>query len=296
MRQRTSRATFVKPRTSALLLAEGLAKPNVQIVTLAGQTFEIPMRGKLRKWAGMTNAEIVEFAKAYCKEKGIIKSTELYNADGGLYRTLKGRQTPDGKNLLDQVFERKQFDEVVLGVQTFIIPLNKRGMEGNRNWLAMSNEQLLEFTRAYCKGKKITKSSELEKGENADSGLWGALSKRKTPDGKNLLDQVFERKDFKEVTLDGKTFRIPLNAKQQRNWAAMSNDQIIVYAKAHCKENRITKSRELQVSPKGDSGLWSILQIRNLLDRVFSDIRASQAASALTELASALESFGGSGK
>ncbi|MDO8554383.1 MAG: hypothetical protein Q7S22_06240, partial [Candidatus Micrarchaeota archaeon] len=67
-------------------------------------------------------------------------------------------------------------------------------------------------------------------------------------------------------------------------------------AKAYCKEKGITKSYELQKGPNKDNCLSSILYKRKLMDKVFSSIKAEQEAQQLETLASALETFGGSGK
>ncbi|MDO8554547.1 MAG: hypothetical protein Q7S22_07095 [Candidatus Micrarchaeota archaeon] len=251
-------------------------------VTVGDRSFKIPLdKYGRRNWQVMSNEEILEFAKAYCAEKGITKISELgigSNKNSGLNHVLRRR------HLVDKVFERKQFDEVVLDNKPFKLPLNAGG---RRNWKVMTDAQIVEYARAYCAEKGITKISQLGKGKDSDQGLRFQLHTRK------LISQIFERKDFEEVVLQGRTFKIPLDNKQKRNWKAMSNDKIVDYAKAYCAEKGITKSGELQNGSNEDSGLAAILQRRNLTDRVFSDIRADQEASALVDLGNALLNFGG---
>ncbi|MDO8554382.1 MAG: hypothetical protein Q7S22_06235 [Candidatus Micrarchaeota archaeon] len=278
---KVSRDISVQPKTSTvLLLAEGLVKGNIQIT----------VKSKYRNWQAMSNDEVIAYAKTYCAEKGIKKISELAkgsNKNTGLCYQLQKR------NLVCNVFERKKFEEVTLDDRTFRIPLNA---EGNRNWITISDDEIVAYARAYCKERKITKSSELEKGENADNGLYLILRKRKNSDGTPLFDQVFERKKFEEVTLAGRTFRILLNAEGNRKWETVSDDEITAYAKAYIAEKGIKKPFELQKGPNKNSGLSHQIYKRKLTDRVFLDIRTAHEASALSDIASALVSFGGSGK
>ncbi len=257
MRQRTSRITIARSRTSTEPLAEGIAKPNVQIVILAGKTFEIPMRGKLRNWSAMSDDEVVAYTKAYLAEKGITKSSQLQkgsNKDSGLNDRLQKRK------LLSQIFERRDFEEVIVEGKTFQIPLN---VQGDRNWSAMSDDEVVAYAKAHIAEKGITKPSQLRKGQNKDLGLRQAIQLR------HLVDQIFERKQFDEVTLDGRTFKILLDNKQKRNWKAMTDDEIVEYAKAYCAEKGITKTSQLQKGPNKDSGLKDRLQKRKLMNKIF---------------------------
>lgn len=251
-------------------------------VTLDGRMFRIPLDKKQkRNWARMSGDELVVYAKAYCKEKKITRPSELKEGadkDNGLYIQLGRRK------LKKQVFEKKEFDEVVLDGRRFRIPLDKKQ---DRNWEKMSDDELVEFARAYCIEKGIGKASKLKRGSDKDSGLDDQLHRR------GLMAKVFKRKEFEEVILDGRKFMIPLNAEGNRNWAKMSDDELVEYARAYCKEKGITKSSELVRGPNNDSGLWSTLQRRGLLDRVFAGIREKQEAAALTGIADALVTFGG---
>ncbi|MDO8554181.1 MAG: hypothetical protein Q7S22_05215, partial [Candidatus Micrarchaeota archaeon] len=257
MRQRTSRAISVQPKTpTALLLAEGLAR----------EQFQIPMRGKFRNWQAMSDDEIVAYARAYCKKKGITKLSELSkgdNSDGGLLFILRKR------GLLDKLFERKLSITIVLQGKTFEIPLNN---QGHRDWQSLSDNKILEFVRSHILEYKIMKRSELQK---KSSDLYYVLIKRK------LLDKLFKRKLFEEVTLAGQTFRILLNAEGNRNWKAMPNNEIVAYAKAHIADKGIIKVSDLFRGSNRDIGLYIQLQRRKLLDSVSSDIRVNQETEAL---------------
>ncbi|MDO8554381.1 MAG: hypothetical protein Q7S22_06230 [Candidatus Micrarchaeota archaeon] len=257
---RISGVASVQPRTSVSPLAEGLAG-RFKTEVLDGKTFVIPLDGhENRNWAKLNNDGVVEYAKAHCAEKGITKLYELKKADSSLYQTLGKRKTPDGKNLLVQVFERKDFEEITLSGRTFQIISNP---EGDRNWKAMPDDEMVAYAKAYIAEKGIKKISELEKGPNKDRGLGAQLQKRK------LIGQVFKRKQFDEITLDGKKFKIPLNGHGYRNWVKMTNNEIVDYAKAYVTEKGIKKISELQTGQNKNHGLYSQLQRRKLIDRIF---------------------------
>ena len=179
-----------------------------------------------------------------------------------------------------------------LGEGIFRIPLNA---QTHRNWAVMSSEALIDFTKAYCKENGITKRIELEKGSKSLGGLYDSLKQRKL-DGIKLIELVFPRKEFEEMKLGEGIFRIPLNAQTHRNWAVMSQEELLGFAKAYCKEKGITKRSELQKKPKSLGGLCVALKQRGLLDAVFSDIKQSRDAAVLSDLEDALKSFGGSSK
>ncbi|MDO8554655.1 MAG: hypothetical protein Q7S22_07650 [Candidatus Micrarchaeota archaeon] len=266
-------------------LGEGLAKLNVQIVVLDKREFKIPLdsRGR-RNWKLMTEDQIVDYARAYCKEKRITRSSGLEhgpNKDNSLYIQLNARK------IVGRVFERNTFEEVTLQGRTFKIPLNT---QLRRDWQSMPNDEIVDYAKAYCKEKGIAKPSELTAGSKKDTGLCHQLQQRK------LMNRVFERNDFEKITLQGRTFKIPLNAEGKRNWKAMSDAEIVDYAKAYCAENGITKPQELREGPDSDYRVYIQIRRRKLTARVFTDIQVAQEASALTDLASALQSFGGSEK
>jgi len=78
---------------------------------------------------------------------------------------------------------------------------------------------------------------------------------------------------------------IPLDGCDRKNWAKMSDDQIIQYAQSFIKEKRIAGRWELS---KADPGLYVILNLRNLLSIVFSDIEKTRRQSLERELLSGL--------
>ncbi|MDO8554182.1 MAG: hypothetical protein Q7S22_05220 [Candidatus Micrarchaeota archaeon] len=289
MRQRTSRVTSAHSRTSVAPLVESLAskkpegiiKDGFWCITLQGRRFRVPIKIKNKRWSAMTSKELVEFVKAYSMQEGIIKRSELekkLKTFGGLYPVLIKRR------LLNKVFPRKKFEEMVLDGTTFRIPIND---QNHRNWSAMTSKKLVEFAKAYILENEITKIGELHNGPKALHRLCAVLRQ------KRLLKDIFSKEDYEKIILDGTEFKIPLDNHGNRNWEAMSNNEIIVYVKAYCKENGIEKKYGLK---KHNPGMYKAISKRKLLDLVFSDIEKAQKTMALTDLATALESFGGSGK
>ncbi len=211
------------------------------ILRKRGLLNEVGLERKVRRkrsWKGMSDVEVVDYAKRVMKKKGITGKHKLEKADHGLYNAL------GQKGLLDRVgFEEKRKEE--------------------RSWKDMSNEEIVEYARKVMERQGITGRSELDR---FDSGLYGILRKRK------LLEDVgFE---VKRGTL--------------RSWRDMDNDEIIRYAKKAIREEGISGRYELD---KFDSGLYSILKRRGLVDRAFAQLDQQIEEQARDAVIDALEAF-----
>jgi len=115
-----------------------------------------------------------------------------------------------------------------------IVPLRK---DGRIYWASMSADELVDYAEKFIGNKGISGRGELSK---VDSGLYQALLRRK------LLSRVgFEKK--------------------KRDWASMSNDEIVSHAKRVMKEKGISGRTELV---RAYSGLYTVLRKRKLLDKV----------------------------
>ncbi len=281
MRCKTSRVAGVRSaRTKTELLTEGTIRHKFKTEVLDGKEFKIHLEGHgNRNWMLLSDDELVEYAKAYCKEKGITKASELEkgsNKNPALYQAIGKRK------LTNTVFERKQFEEVTLDGKTFKIPLDK---QGRKNWQMLSNEWIVEYAKAYCAEKKITRPSKLIKGPNRGNGIYDQLQRR------GLVNQVFERKEYEELILDGRLFKIPLYDKEKRHWQAMSDSDLIDFTKAYLKNYGISVREKLRIGHNSLGGLYHILLKRNLLDIIFSTINATQDDQVLVEIADALTKF-----
>jgi hypothetical protein len=237
----------------------------------------------------MSDDAIVDYAKAYCVEKGITKSNELQkgpNKDNGLYLQLRIRK------LIDQVFERKKFEEMVLGGRTFRIPLDNKCQ---RHWKAMTPEALIEFAKAYCEENEVTSTKELAHGKKSLSGLYEVL-KQKKRDGVKLIEIVFPRVKFKEMILGGKTYQLAMDGKGKKGnivWNVMTPEELVEFTKAYCKEKEVNNRLALAKGPKALPGLYALLNKKHLMDQAFTDVETSREASAASSLAEAFEDFGG---
>lgn len=105
----------------------------------------------------------------------------------------------------------------------------------------MSDKELISYAKKIIKENKIKNRNILAE---TDSGLCDALRRR------NLLYAV-----------------IP-NKQKQRDWASMSDEELISYVKNYLKENKIKNRRALQ---KADASLDNVLRKRNLLDLIIPD-------------------------
>ncbi|MBU1681908.1 hypothetical protein KKE38_03745 [Candidatus Micrarchaeota archaeon] len=223
---------------------------------------------KLRSWRGMSDEEIVKYARKMMEENEITGRRELKKADSGLYTVLREI------GLLDKV--------------GFVDKRRKK-----RSWKEMSDEKIVEFTRRLMEEKKITGRSELEK---ADSGLYTVLRERRLL-GKIKFEQkkrfwrdlgdeeiielarrlmkekgVSSKSELKET--DKGVYIVLLRRglidnvgfeEKRRSWEDMSDEEVVEFARKVMKEKDITRRRELE---KDDYGLYSVLKKRGLLDEV----------------------------
>ncbi|MBU0533066.1 hypothetical protein KKB44_06255 [Candidatus Micrarchaeota archaeon] len=128
--------------------------------------------------------------------------------------------------------------------------LDRIGLEDKkRDWNSMNDEELVEYAKRFMEENEISERRELEK---TDSGLYGVLKRRR------LLDRVgFEDK-----------------MQKKRNWKSMSDEELVEYAKRFMEEKEINGRKDLW---KADSGLYTVLWKRKLLDRVgFEEKRQRQ--------------------
>ncbi|MFH1684721.1 MAG: hypothetical protein ABH983_00285 [Candidatus Micrarchaeota archaeon] len=115
---------------------------------------DVGFERKIRYWEGMSNDEIVEYARKMMKEKEITGRHDLEKADPGLYTVLGKRGLRD-----DVGFERKV-----------------------RSWNGMSDDDVVEYARKVIKEREIKKRSELMA---LDRGLYSVLL------GRKLVDRAF---------------------------------------------------------------------------------------------------------
>ncbi len=191
---------------------------------LLGKVGFVEKQAKRRSWAGMSDDEVIGFAKRVIEEKGINGRGELERTDRGLHCVLGKR------GLLDEVgFDEKQkrrrkrrywdgmSDEKLIEHAIKIVEelratsrkrmleldsglykvLNKRGLLGKvgfeetnrvkyRSWKDMSDEEVVEYSKMVVERMMITRRSELQR---ADRGVYDVLKRRK------LLGRIFGQVD-----------------------------------------------------------------------------------------------------
>ena len=197
--------------------------------------------GAFRKNSGNS---VYRFAN-FNKENEITGRTELYRIDIGLYKALGTRK----------LFDKIMFDEK------------------QRNWAAMSDDELVQYAQKEIDEKGIKNRGGLEK---EDLGLYAVLLRRKDSQGKKLLDKL----EFEE---------------RRRDWASMSNEELVEHAQKKIDERSIKSRRGLE---KEDQKLYYVVlrrkdsQGRKLVDLVFLDIEKSKQKEAAQDLLDGLAAFG----
>jgi hypothetical protein len=227
-------------------------------------------------------------------EKGFLGRTELAESHGGLYRALRERgllkSTAIGRirrswvgmpddEILD--FARKKIDEEGIssrrelakkdaGLATvlqerklskFITFKMERGAPGY--WSSKSDDEIVEYA------KKVM----------AENGIISRADMRKIDGG---LDAVLDRR--------GLIDKCGLKIAKTRNWASMSDRELVAFAIRFIEENEIRKRGSLKDL---DSGLHHVLGKRGLMGKVFSKVELQGENEGLLELFEALDEFGG---
>jgi hypothetical protein len=243
-----------------------------------------------RDWAALSDGELVAFAKRFIEENEVRSRNALLKKDSGLYQALRKRK------MLDQVgFE-----------------------ECRRNWAAMSDEELIAFAVKFVGEKKIRSRKGLEKGNLI---LYAALVRRKLVNEIRFEEEVRDWTALSDsdivayarsvIALKGIKSRSRLQAedsglmkvlrirklldevgleKSIRDWAAMSDDELVAFAKKLLKEKGICSRYRLGCE---DLGLYCVLGKRKLRDRVFADIEKDKNIDAVQQVVDALQEFSG---
>jgi len=244
---------------------------------------------KRRDWTWMSDSEMISHTKALMAEKGLSSKSDLIEADSGLFQTIKHR------GLLDRIgFEERQ-----------------------RNWKAMSDEELVETAKRIMREKKLTKISELNKAahgiminlkkrgllcridfKRCKSRSWASMSDNELVEfAKSIVaaNGIQNRKGLvkADAGLHDALYRrkllgrIPFirRKRESRNWESMSDDGLVGYAESLLKEKGITGRDGLR---EADRGLYEILQRRSLFSNVFADIEKTKRQSLENQFLSGL--------
>lgn len=245
---------------------------------------------KARPWKDMSDEGLVTYAQKFMEERGISSKGELQKTDEGLYAILLRRDLLDNVGFEEErrLWYRMSHEGLVALARGFIREngitgkselyradkglydaLRRRKLlervdfeERYRDWTSMSDGELVSHAKMFMKKKGISGRSELQE---TDLGLYKALHKRK------LLDKA----GFKE---------------KLRRWRDMSGDELVAFAKEHVKKEGIRGRRDLY---EKDSGLYSALHRRKLLDDAFADMEQTREKEEAQALFDGLMEFGG---
>ncbi len=252
---------------------------------------KIEFEEKRRSWSGMTDEEIIEFARKFMDENRINGRKDLENADRGLYQVVMRKK----------LFER-------IGIE-----------KKQRSWKGVSDEEIIIIARGIMKEKGISRRAELE---DSDLGVYTALRKRGLLNKVGFAQKRWEERSWKdlrdeevvgiarEVIREKKIAnRSKLNVEdsslcsvlrkrglldkvglenKRRSWSGMTDEEIIESARKIIEENEIIKRDDLK---KHDSGLYEILRIRGVLDSAFTQVDQKRNGHARDAVIDALEAF-----
>ncbi|MCI0563091.1 MAG: hypothetical protein MN733_31825 [Nitrososphaera sp.] len=145
-------------------------------------------------------------------------------------------------------FVRKEilvFDAVNKPLFEGLLPLAKKGKNGNRDWSAFSDKELVTYAQKFVEKNGIETRTGLCE---ADAGLYLILKER------SLLGKL----------------KLKL---LRRNWASMTDEQLVSHAQRFIQENIITRRGKLE---KADSGLYDVLLERELIEKAIPEKRKTR--------------------
>lgn len=277
-----NRLQVVHPKLYDALLRRGL----LEMVGLRN-------RFERRDWAAMGDDELVVHARRFIKREGISKRKQLEEADRKLYGVLRRRGLLDATGLPSRPSrEPRSWDgmsqSALMGVaQRFIddnrIPnvralaladsglyavLRARGILAKvrlhgrrRSWKDLDDVALLAHAKGFISEEGITSKSGLKK---ADNGLYIILRTRKLL-GRLGIERV------------------------QRDWASMSDAELVSLARRLIKERGVSDRGGLMAL---DRGLYRTVKSRGLIDTIFSHLDRLEERRAVKDVVDAVEGFG----
>jgi hypothetical protein len=230
-------------------------------------------------YSKMSDQELIEYADNFCKDNNITKRKKLINYDESLYQLLRKRKLLDSvfgpvKSKPRDFYTKMSKEELIEYAQDFIKEnkIKKRIELESKNkglyhvlsgrelldsifgsleskppgfYSKMSDQELIKYADNFCEKNEITKRIELVE---KNGGLHNALFKSK------LLDSVFGL----------------LERKPHGFYSKMSDEELVKYADNFCKDNNITKRKELSII---NGRLYHVLRGLKLLDSIFAPLK-----------------------
>lgn len=232
----------------------------------------LPLERKdIRRLSSMSDEQLISYAQELIAQNSTESRVGLQRLDGSLYQVLWKRGL-----------------------------LERTGLEAStRRWTSKSDDEVLSYAKRLMEERGIRKRVELNK---ADGGLdqvlrerglmdrlglesanshhvrWSSLSDDELVRQATLLigrDGIRTHKGFSDAhprmrramrrrrLLD--RLDLERTRKECRSWASMSDNELLAYAQAYIDKGGI---QERQGMMKHDSGLYSALQRRGLMDKV----------------------------
>lgn len=278
-----------------------------QALARRGLMEEVGFKPKNRNWTRMGNDEILEQAKTFIEKKGIISREELRKTDCGLCQVLSSRR------LLERLFDEANIERKY--IEGTSIPIDKRG---RKIWREVDDDTIVKYIQQVMEKHRLTRISMLQA---VDNGLYQVVKARKLYSKcgfrkrrtmgrwKGKSDEQIIEEAEKTIEKNGIMSRTELirvdrglydilrerklfgklgfrAIKKQRKWSKMTDDEVIEYAKKVVEEEGLKMKSEIHGV---DSGLYSILLKRKILDRVFEEIKKADEMAAAEQMFAAVQ-------
>ena len=112
---------------------------------LCGKTYEIPLKSEgVINWGKLSKEEIIELAKAWCKQHEVTTQNQLKKGPAafyGLYNTLYVNKW------FPLVLPVPKIRTETLNGKLFNLPLDRGG---RINWKSMKKQRIVAYACAYC--------------------------------------------------------------------------------------------------------------------------------------------------
>jgi len=188
--------------------------------TLGGRKFKLKTNNQGRiAWEKMSDVEIADYAKAYCKKFGIKRPYKLSrgkNSQPYLYEVLIKRK------LIGTVFGIELTKTEQLGDKEFVLTTKTNG---HIDWWRLTNQQLEEYGKAYCKKHSIFTIRQLR---NKNAKLENGLRRR------GLVHKVLPIR-YNIVELEERKFKLYLRG-DRIHWKRTDKEVLNIYAAVLCRE------------------------------------------------------------
>lgn len=202
-----------------------------------GQTFYLPRAGKNSVrilWGSIEFNLFIAIARAYVAH---FKIKTVKALDCGPHKTPSILSRLRAEKAIYEVFVRPSSRVEKIGKKKIVVLLKN---DGKIDWQRMGKKRSLAYIKAHVQNRGIVKSSELARGPKGNPGFYKILNDN------DWLDEVFPYTKSAKITVNGKTFAIPLLRDGKLHLDALDKDTFVAYFNAMVTEHNISGRTELK--------------------------------------------------